>query len=251
MDPLEGIDTGTGADPIEPVDDTTLTDPTSQPVTPPNYFTRDEVLNLLETQKRDLQSLVDKNVSRVDSRVQTALATAQQAIELYASSGIQLTDAQKQAIQTNAINKAFLTPQEQAPQQAAPKPQQRQSPEPSTQAYDPVSMTAQLMVDRAGITFEPGDPEVRLINTNAANPEDYLASVGKAIAAKKARITRVPSPAGAPGPMGKGQGSGKLSVEALTAQLEELNKHPSAANLAETRKVQEQLAAALKANQQH
>lgn len=208
-----------------------------------DYISRAEMQEHLANQARMFQSMLDKNISRLDGKVGDAISKSNAAIELMKANGIQLTDAQVQAIRNNSIASALAAPDSTTPQQQ----QLQQQPQPTPVApslAETITATARQMVAAAGISFSSNDPEVRLIKTNASDPMEYLQSVQTAINAYKARQSGTTPVAGATIVMGgAGQGAGGESIEALTAKLAELNAHPSPSTIEERRKVAAKLKA--------
>ncbi len=230
-------------------DELEITPPSSavapEPVQPTqtDYISRSEMQEQLASQARMFQSMLDKNISRLDGRVGDAVSKSNAAIELMKANGIQLTEAQVQAIRNNSIASALAAQDSHAQQQQQVQQPQQPTPVAPTMA-EAVTATASQMVATAGIRFSSNDPEIRLIKTDAADPMEYLQSVQTAINAYKARQSGTTPVAGATIVMGgAGQGAGGESIEALTAKLTELNAHPSPSNIEERRKVAAKLKA--------
>jgi hypothetical protein len=228
---------------LETTSSTSETTPEPAQPTQTDYISRSEMQEHLAAQARVFQSMLDKNISRLDGRVGDAVSKSNAAIELMKSNGIQLTEAQVQAIRNNSIASALAT--QDSPVQQKPQVQQPQQTTPVVPtAAEAVTATASQMVAAAGVRFTSNDPEIRLIKTDAENPMDYLQSVQAAINAYKARQSGTTPVAGATIVMGgAGQGAGGESIEALTAKLAELNAHPSPSTIEERRKVAAKLKA--------
>lgn len=170
------------------------------------FVSRAELAQVLDELKRETQSLVDKNVSRVDRRVEAATRKAEETPETLKAAGMQVSPQQEQQIRTTAVNQALLT-SEKPSEQGMPSPAQGQA---GQQAH-PVDMAADAILQAHGVSLDQNDPEVKLIDGNTTDPNVYLASITKAAAAKKARIEKGGNgAAGVPGAIGSGASSGSL-----------------------------------------
>lgn len=167
----------------------------------PQFVSRDEFMQALETVRRETQGLVDKNVSRLDKRVAEAAKKADELVELGKVSGMQFTPEQIAQLKDRAVHQALMT----TDQPPSNQPVQQQAAQPQATQIDPVTATAQLMMQKAGIALEPNDPEMSLVDRVTDDPAVFLEGVRKAIEAKKQRVTRtVGSPAATPGDVGTG-----------------------------------------------
>ena len=96
---------------------------------------------------------------------------------------------------------------------------------------DPVTATANMLLQADNVVLEKDDPLWKMVKTNAATPSEYIQSVMKLIEAYKERDSKPKSSAAAPSAVGKGNSGSSDNVTVLTNQLMELVKHPTPQNL--------------------
>lgn len=176
-----------------------------------SYVSKAELSQTVEQLKREVQSLVDKNVSRVDQRVAEANRKATDTLEMLKASGMQVTAQQEAQIKNAAVNQALQT--------ADPSTQGTTAPAQGQQAQQihPVDMAANAILKATGVSLDDADPEIKMINMDAIRTGDsdaYLASIQVAASAKKARMSKGTGGAAAtPGAIGSGASGGDLMAQ--------------------------------------
>jgi len=198
----------------------------------PQYVSRDEFTRVLQEQERKFQGFVDKNVSRLDKRVKEAVDEVAKLVDLGKSTGMQFTDEQIAQLKDRAVHQALMTgdspPSNQSVQQTVAQPNAPQ--------VDPVTATAQLMMQKAGVVLEKDDPELSLVDGETDDPSAFLESVRKAIEAKKQRASRpAGSPAATPGAVATGSAPANLIQQYQREMLENRGKGMKVANEIKTR----------------
>ena len=151
----------------------------------------------LDKWRREQQSLRDRYRHRINKEVEAK-------VEALKMAGITPTDEHIQAIQESVRKQVeeVVGEEEEMPQQTM-----QETPE-----YNPMMIMIQGLFDRYGTALEEHDPEVKLVNRDAADEAEYLASVKEAILAKKARLEkRRSSPAAAPGMTARGGNTADLT----------------------------------------
>jgi len=183
--------------------------PTPEPGTPSvlRSYTNGESLTLdqvrqvaeevAENKFRQAQGLIDKADSRITNKVRAELKTLEQTIAMQKQIGIDISPEKVNQMQQQIIAKAYSEPEATPPAQASGNaPTQAPYPE---QGYDPVTAAALRIMQAKGVIIEDGDPEVKLIDQS--DPDLFLASIGIAAEAKRARLRQpiTPTNAGATG----------------------------------------------------
>lgn len=193
----------------------------------PQYVSRDEFNRVLQEQERKFQGFVDKNVSRLDKRVKEAVDEVAKLVELGKSTGLQFTEEQIAQLKDRAVHQALMTGDElPSGQSEAPRAAQAQAPQ-----VDPVTVTAQLMMQKAGVILEKDDPELSLVDDQTDDPSTFLESVRHAIEAKKQRTSRpAGSPAATPGAVATGSAPANLIQQYQREMLENRGKGMRVAN---------------------
>ena len=148
------------------------------------YVSKEDFDKFRTDMERSTQSLIDKNVSRMDKRVADANAKIDQFIETSKSIGQELTPEQIDKLRNDAVTKAISSSDAQPAQV-----------EPTT---DPVILQADAMVRVSGVDLTPESPEWSLVDTKTTDRETFIASVEKAIEARKANLAKVKKPTGDP-----------------------------------------------------
>ena len=153
-------------------------------------------------------------------------------VDLGKSTGMQFTDEQIAQLKDRAVHQALMT-NDPAP---SSQPAQQQAAQPQAQQVDPVTATAQMMMQKAGVIIERDDPELSLVDNTTDDPDVFLQSVRKAIEAKKQRTSRqVGNPAAMPGELGTGGGSSNLTQQYLREIKEARGKGMRFANEIKTK----------------
>lgn len=183
----------------------------------PQFVSRDEFQQALEMVKRETQGLVDKNVSRLDKRVKEAAEKVDELVELGKVSGMQFTQEQIAQLKDRAVHQALMTADQQPSGQSA----QPQAAQPQAQQDDPVTVTARMIMQKAGITIDQNDPELSIVDSKTDDPGVFLESVRKAIEAKKQRLNRPAGNAAAvPGALATGSAPANL-IEQFQREMRE------------------------------
>lgn len=198
----------------------------------PKYITQDELSRLLqETENKAFQraqSLYDKG----QGKVQAELKRVNDSIEQMRKHGIDVPPEKVKAMQDEAVRTALT---EAPPEEHKIAPQSKVS---ADAAPDPVTAEAWRMMKEAGVVLDESDPEMSKLDQEHG-PYKFLQSVEAAIADKQRRLlSQTKSPeARLPGITG---GSPGASVEAITNQLAELQRNPTA-NIQKIRELSAQL----------
>lgn len=183
--------------------------------------------------RRDLQSLTDKQENRLKKKFEEELNKRRAS---YAEIGKEMPPHEEQMIAQRVIDS--FSGDGRKPAQAAPS---------QGGLVDYVNNRATKILDKAGVKWEDAtEAELRMLNTDAPDPDQYLASVQKVarlVAERKGTAVTQPPPTAASAPsMGRGQPSGGNNIEKLTRRLEELQRNPfSPEAKAERAKIQQQL----------
>lgn len=139
------------------------------------------------------QGLIDKADSRITKKVQAELKTLEQTIAMQKQLGLEVPLDKVNAMRQEIIARAYTEPEATPPTAASGgAPAQVQNQESGT---DPITAAAYRIMQKAGITIEDGDPEVQMIDQS--DPDLFLASVGAAVQAKKARVGKPVTPTNA------------------------------------------------------
>lgn len=206
----------------------------------PKYITQEELARLLQDTENKAfqraQSLYDKG----QGRVQAELKRVNDSIEQMRKHGVDVPPEKVKAMQDEAVRTALI---EAPPEEPKIAPQSKAQ---MDAAPDPVTAEAWRMMKEAGIVLEEGDPEMDKLDQEHG-PYKFLQSVEAAVTEKQRRlISQTKSPeARLPGITG---GSAGASVEAITNQLAELQRNPTA-NIQKIRELSAQLKKALPTSQ--
>lgn len=153
------------------------------------------------------QSHTDKTAARITKE----LTRLQQA-------GIQATPEQVQALIDQEAGSAQPSQPAPAapvsPPAAAPAQAQTQAQPAPGSEQDPVTAAAVAIMQEAGIQVEEADPEFAMVDTKTDNAGKFLASVNKAVQAKRERIQR--DPAARIPSLGGGSGAGSSGVSSMS-----------------------------------
>lgn len=207
--------------------DTTVTpEPEPIPEPEPQFVSKAEFMAGLTKLERTVQHIVDGSYSKIDKGLQAALGEVDRLAALAKAQGVDFPQAKVQELKTAAIQKALT--------EEPPPPQQ----------IDPVSATAQLLVQQAGFTVTPDDPEYRLLDQKTQDPVAFLTSVKAALADKSQRINNPGTPlAGAPSAAGKGTPAPvQPTADSVTAELSQLLVHPKVETLPRIKELKDKLA---------
>ncbi len=183
----------------------------------PNYVSREEFEQTLTEVERRVRKHVDSAVSTLDMRVKGAVSKVDELVELGKLSGMQFTQEQIAQLKDKAVHQVLIS-SEQQPQGTpeAPKPSQTQAPQ-----VDPVTATAQMIMQKAGVVIAQDDPEISLVDRTTDDPGVFLESVRKAIEAKKQRLNRPAGNAAAvPGALATGSAPANL-IEQFQREMRE------------------------------
>lgn len=151
------------------------------------YVTKAQYEQLLREIRR-VQSSSDKGLNSIRQEMSNQMNSAMQSYKM--ATGQDPTPEQVAQMRSRIQENVLMGQQGQQAQ--APTPQAGQPP---TQPQQPNAQDAWFEAANAiasqvegGLTDK--DPEMRMVNQNAPTPQEWLASIGKAVAAKQARITR-------------------------------------------------------------
>jgi hypothetical protein len=184
--------------------------------------------------RRDLQSLTDKQENRLKKKFEEELNKRQSA---YTEMGVEMPAHEKQMIAQRVIDS--FSADGKKPAQAAPS---------QGGLVEYVNNRANKILEKAGVKWDDAtEAELRMLNTDAPDPDQYLASVQKVarlVAERKGTAVPQPPPTAASAPsMGRGMPSGGNNVEKLTLRLAELRRNPFTPEAKEERRrIEEQLA---------
>lgn len=194
-------------------------------------LTLSDLAALEQRLERRLQSLTDKQESRLKKQFEDAIAERQRK---YAEVGMTMPDAEKVTIAQRIIDAS--TEDGQQPGQAAP----------SGAAVNPeaVNALAQSILRKAGVGWADVNPQDLASIRTSGDPDDYLEDVkrvAQAAAARKGQPAQPASIAAAP-VIGGGQAGGDRLNE-ITQRMEQLQRNPvhNRAELIKLGKEQEQL----------
>lgn len=171
--------------------------------TQPPVWTKEDIAEIVkaETSKafQGIQSMQAKTEERIRKEVNNRLETLVQA-------GIQLAPEQQQMIaqrtREQLVNDYASTGE---PQPPAPEANGHQNvPPQQPDNVGVINQMAQGILQKAGVTIDPADPEVAMINQTTMDAMEFLDSMRAAAAAKKERLARQPTPAAVPGSIGAG-----------------------------------------------
>jgi DNA-binding winged helix-turn-helix (wHTH) protein len=155
-----------------------VNDDLNQPVSKAEFLkAQDDLL-------RKVQGLVDKNISRVDKRVETATREAERVIETMKRNGFSITADQEMKLKSNAVQEALTETSAQTA--AAPAQAQQQQP-------DEVAATnaaAAALFKAYGMVIEKDDPEAAQVNLS--DPNSFIRSLTTALEKKATRLATPP-----------------------------------------------------------
>lgn len=199
----------------------------------PEFLTRADfekrAKEIEENAFRRSQSLIEKS----NSKVRSAIQELEKTIDSQRKLGVQITDAQAEQLKQQAVAKVLSADPE--PSASAPG----SAPSQQSQVEDPNRWAQETSKLYPGVTIEDSDPEAAPIlqAIQAQDLQAYKRAVLAGFVAKTARLainppttvapaSPLPSPR-LPTSLGAGGSVASTSAEALTAQLVELQKHPT------------------------
>jgi len=174
---------------------------------------RDELREGLKRWDREQQALRAKLRNRINKDVERQVAAMK-------SAGINPTQEQIQKIYESVQDSIVEEFGDNQPHEEAVQPSEAVSDEQALLQRDILAI-----MEEAGVTLEQTDPEIQLINTNAATRYQFLKSIEKAVQAKKDRLSGEKSSrasgniAAAPALSGKGADSGDLKQKYIDEML--------------------------------
>ena len=187
----------------------------------PEYVSKADFDTFVAGMERKFQSQLDKASSRTEKKLQDAFSKIEEIITTNRALGMEISDEQADVMREKALKLALK--QIGTPDPTPPAQEQVQ--------VDPVTATANMLLQADNVVLEKDDPLWKMVKTNAATPSEYIQSVMKLIEAYKERDSKPKSSAAAPSAVGKGNSGSSDNVTVLTNQLMELVKHPTPQNL--------------------
>lgn len=155
-----------------------------------------------------VEKLFNKGFSSLDNRIAAASKKAEELVEVGKLSGMQFSQEQIAQIKDKLVHQALMN----APEQEKPS---------QPQEVDPVTATAQMIMQKAGVVIAQDDPEISLVDRTTDDPGVFLESVRKAIEAKKQRLNRPAGNAAAvPGALATGSAPANL-IEQFQREMRE------------------------------
>ena len=185
----------------------------------PQYVSKDEFEKFQEQFRRETQGLVDKNMSRVDKRIADANRKVEQFVETAKAVGTAFSPEQIEKMRSDLVQKAISVPDEvpaQAPQQT-----------------DPVLLQADAMIRLAGVDMNPNVPEWSMVDQKTQDPAVFIASLEKALQARKTNLTQAQTkqptgdPAATPGMVGVGTEVTQDLMKQYRAELPSVQGNPT------------------------
>jgi hypothetical protein len=168
------------------------------------YVSRDELNQALEDVRRQVQGLVDKNVSRVDRRIADANRRIEEYVKLGQSAGVQVTPEQLERMKDKVIREAFTASESDGDgnQEAQHGPQQQQ--------INPIMQVAIKRLEKAGLNPEEVEkhPDFHVVDRKTEDPDEFLSSINEFIEAAKKRQEAGGSAAAVPGEVARGGSTG-------------------------------------------
>jgi len=156
----------------------------------PQYITVDEAKKLTEQAVQEAvskaQSLVDKSGNRVQARVQERLKELEATLKMQADAGIEVTPAQKKALQQQVVVDALAEEPGADPNAQSTQKEPPQAPPGQGEQIDPITQAAWTMMQERGVDILESDPEFKILDMSS--PYKFLLSVDKAISAKETRV---------------------------------------------------------------
>lgn len=200
---------------------------------PPKYVTEDRFAEFEDKLMRTVQSLTDKQESRIKKELASRLDEVKANIAEARAAGYNVPPEIEREMTAEAYRDVLTkVNQNKAAQPPASRPQ------PRPEDVEKVDIGIAKLVAKYGFKLNADDKEVSLLDSVTLDPDVYLASFEKAMQAKAASLGRSlpPEPLGgspaarvaAPGGMPTG------GIEALNAELERLQSvtHPTQAQIA-------------------
>jgi hypothetical protein len=174
--------------------------------TAPEYVTREEAARMVDEAMRKAQSSFDIGQNRLTKKVQARLQNLEEAWAIQAKAGVAVPDdASKDRIRSNVLSQTMTEPE--SPPQTPPTTPAQQ-PVTGAEVVDPlvqaINALALNRMQKAGVMIDEADPEYKQFVDPAVeseDPDDFLDAIGKAIAAKKIRLSseslgKIPGAAG-------------------------------------------------------
>jgi hypothetical protein len=163
---------------------------------------------MVDEAMRKAQSSFDIGQNRLTKKVQARLQNLEEAWAIQAKAGVAVPDdASKDRIRSNVLSQTMTEP-ESPPQTQAPPTAPAQVPTGEEEVANPlvqaINALALNRMQKAGVMIDDTDPEYKQFVTpvvESDDPDDFLDAIGKAIAAKKIRLSseslgRIPGAAG-------------------------------------------------------
>ena len=172
----------------------TQTEPVQGAGTQPEYLTREEAARMVDEALRKAQSSFDKGQNRLTTKVQARLQNLEEAWAMQAKAGVAVPDdASKDQIRSRVLSQTLTEPE--SPPQTPPIAP-AQVPTGEAEVVDPlvqaINALAVSRMQKAGVMIDEADPEYTQFVVPAVesdDPDDFLDAIGKAIAAKKQRLS--------------------------------------------------------------
>lgn len=218
----------------------------------PGYVTREELLGEVSQLRTELQrysqSMTDKASNRWGEQLKRQEQALLERVQQARAAGVEITDAevmtQRQRLRERALSGELDTgPDQPAQVELTPDHYRMQA-----RVLAAQGRVAEAMAE-AGVTLSDSDPEVRLINAYAADPETWERSVYQALQRKASRLGKsfqvpaqrqgqgAPPQARLPGG-GGGTGIAPSTLESKTRELQKL-QNKSGKTEAEWRRMDE------------
>jgi len=191
-----------------------------------------------ERRNRAFQSWSDKTANRTEKAIAGALAKIDDVITTNRSMGMEISEAQAEIMRDKALNQALRqigTPEASKGQTPAQGQAVQQG------AADPVTQTANMLLQADQVSMDSGDPLWKMVKTDASSPAEYLKSVIDMIGAYKDRQTKATkSQAAVPSQVARG-GQTANEAETVMTELNRLLLHPSSQNVKRINELKEKL----------
>ncbi len=162
-----------GAEQVEGQPSVESVQPDAPAQTPANYVTKDDLRTLQDALERRIQSLTDRQESRLKKQVDEKLGAIQ---KRYDAIGAKVPDSVRQRV----IDEAVLAHEE----DVQPEPAQAQPDDLRQKVFN----RANQLVQKHGVSLEPSDPEYREIKSTSPDPFEFLDSVEAAAIKKAGRL---------------------------------------------------------------
>jgi len=204
--------------------------PPTEPVqgvgTAPEFVTREEAARMVDEAMRKAQSSFDIGQNRLTKKVQARLQNLEEAWAIQAKAGVAVPDdASKDRIRSNVLSQTMTEP-ESPPQVPTPTvtalaQQPGEGEEVANPLVQAINALALNRMQKAGVMIDDTDPEYKQFVdpvVESEDPDDFLEAIGKAIAAKKQRLSSE-SLGKIPGLAGPGEAASPLPEGLTPLQL--------------------------------